>query len=158
MTEADLNEPYATANPNSQFPNLSNYSLFKATTPHPVQAVDVYIKETESNDSSPSHSDGFNPMLATANLAPFDASKANFTPVLNLKAILAKNGGEKLPRVEVFMYPAGTMPAVGVPPVVYIKDLRLIAKGKKLSTTVATLVFAIDAKTYDWEEQEAVSK
>jgi hypothetical protein len=153
MTEQNLTEEYLTPNPNSQFPDLSTYNLYKATTAHPVQAVDIYIRETYLDESSPWYIDGFKPTLAVANLKPFDASNNKFTAVLSLKNIMAKDKGIKLPRVEVFMYPAGTSPDVGVAPVVYIKNLKLLVKGKKLSTTIATYVFAIEKKVYDWDEQ-----
>lgn len=156
MTENDLTARYKTNNPNTQFPALNFFTLFKATTPHPVQAVDVYVRETyeEINPlggNQPWTDSGFNPTLATANLKPFDASNTTFTPVFSLKKVV-ENGG-KIPRLEVFMYPTGTDPSSGIPPVVYISNLKVLIQGKKLSTSIATLVFSIDNKKFDFSEQ-----
>lgn len=148
VTEKSLTAAYVTEPPNSDFPDSKNFYLYKATTLHPVQAVDIYIRETYNEiGSNPWDETEFNPILASENLVPFNANNAKFTPIFNLKNILGKDGGVKLPRVEVFMYPAGTKPEVGIGPAVYINDLKLLLKGRKnLSSTIATLVFAIEDK------------
>lgn len=147
VTEKDLTEAYSTPPPNNQFPDIGEFYLYKATTPHPVQSVDIYIRETYNEEgTNPWDEADFSPKLATQNLVPFNTENAKFTSILSLKSIATK-GQDKLPRVEIFIYPAGTVPQPGVAPAVYINDLKLLLKGrKKLSATIATLVFAIEDK------------